>query len=249
MTISFKNELRNNLQNRSEELVMKFGVRSKKVDLKKRVHLKYFDGPIVYFDGHKNDSIFNILLKLKKFNFEDHNSVIDYLVYHGQTQKPGIYLIDSGGRRAVIQTKNIASSMTKVLGSAFNAKGTDSDLFATRIANSPVVKFEVLSYSQDARKAAFFAGLNDVMNPSVSLESHNNYRIYEDYKDGLLSGGHITSYYLEDLIDQGYIPEFVSKKELANWNKQAVFDKMIQISAADFTLKREEFIISNEHKH
>lgn len=219
--------LRNILMNRGKNYAMKFDIKARYVKNNKN-YVRYNNGPTLYFDGHKNTTIFELYSKLNVTELTT-EALVAHLIYIGQPNQAGIYLLDNGGKRIVVQTKNIVKSMAKVIIDASHVKNiTDEDMvdhinpkkkdvFALRLATAPVMKFEILSLSSDPSRAAIFAGINDTMNPSVTLGSFISYQNYPEYRKGLELGGHYTSLLIERMLDNKTYPEFIKPSELYQW--------------------------------
>lgn len=246
-----KRALRNILMNRGKDYGMKFDIKSSFIKNNKK-YVKYNNGPTIYFDGHKNTNVFELFEKNNVTELTS-ETLIPYLIYNGQPSHPGIYLLDNGGKRIVIQTKNIAKSMAKVIIDATHVKNIKdktilssnnrNDVFALRLATAPVMKFEILSLSADNEKAAFLAGLNDTMNPSVTLGSFINYQGFKEYRKGLEIGGHFTSLLIENMLDEKTYPEFVRDFELEQWRpNETNFENYEKVSADFYNSERNKLM-------
>jgi len=129
----------------------------------------------------------------------------------------GFYLVDTGLRRGIITTKSLQQSVAKVIWEVLNATNK-SDIFLKRVARSQTLSFKVLKYHKDYSKASTYAGLYDVLRPSALLSERTpNYRNHNGYKLGLQLGGNWETLLIEELLDQGIRPEFVTPKETKLW--------------------------------
>lgn len=177
---------------------------------------KFNDGPIVHIDD-KKFSLFELLFILDNPNptkkeieswLKENTSLID---------TEGFYLVDTGLKRGIITTKSLQQSVAKVIWEVLNATNK-SDIFLKRVARSQTLSFKVLKYHKDYSKASTYAGLYDVLRPSALLSERTpNYRNHNGYKLGLQLGGNWETLLIEELLDQGIRPEFVTPKETKLW--------------------------------
>ena len=97
---------------------------------------KFNDGPIVHID-EMNFSIFDFLYQLD--DVAPSKEKIERWVAEKTSfkDKPGIYYINTGLRRAVLTTKSVTASVAKVLFELIHATN-ESDLFLKRTARSQI---------------------------------------------------------------------------------------------------------------
>lgn len=214
--------------------LMNFGKIGEKEDhWKHRKYSVFGEGPTIYLDGHRHMNYFDVLRKLRTGK-PTRSELTEHFVHYGQPSYPGIYMIDNGGRRSVVVTGNIASSLAKVFLDSLNAT-PESDIFSKRLANSQVIKIELLGLKADYKVGAYLAGFNDIMNPSVSLASNYvDYRKYDTYHKGLVEGHHYTSMAIEKLLSQNKAPQFLNKQDIKGWLNTNDIGEFESISSGKF---------------
>lgn len=203
--------------------------------------VNYDNGPIVEYDGNRIGTMFDILCSIKTHK-PDRKTITDYLISKNVPAITGTYVVDNGTRSSVIPTKNVASSIAKILCDSYYAT-TQSDGLSKRVATSSKVIFTLRSTTNSYYAAAKLSGILDNLKPDKCLsDTKKLYRNYPSYKKGLLDAGNVNTFLIEDYLDKGIVPSFIDEKQLKFWRDKKTFKKLGSVSAEEFMKEKSNIL-------
>lgn len=223
-----------------KDLVMSFAKTGMKSN-GKVPHATFNDGPMLYIENSRIDSIFNVLKKMQTADptVEDFKLLLSE---NGVPESSGLFLVDTGARKGILSADNLCEDASQFLVDCIELTDTSESLLLTRVAKSQAIKISVLTFSTSKEDFSYFSGIHDTLNPINALtDDEKEIRSFKQYKAGLIKAGHFATLAIEEVLDMGLVPEYMHKREVKFWRGSEYVEKS-KIQTSEFIKFKYELI-------